>query len=101
MAFLGVLVVVLAAAQSVTGLDAGLLYLAPAMVLALPLVAGRYVGEEQLASLGAAVSRPRQRARAQRVPHRASRTLGLSGRLAAAVVVERGPPALRAATVRH
>jgi hypothetical protein len=58
----------------VGGLDTGLLFLAPAFVLLLPLLAGRYVGEGALApfvepvrrAAAAALHRPRPRAR--RVP---------------------------------
>ena len=46
---------------AVRGLDAGILFLAPALVLSLALLAGRYVGAERL------VAR-RPRARAVRVP---------------------------------
>lgn len=42
------LVIVWAAAR---GLDAGALFLAPALLLALPLLLGRYVGEERLVAL--------------------------------------------------
>ena len=41
--------VLLALGQVVAGLDAGLLHLAPAIMLLLPLLAGRYVGEERIA----------------------------------------------------
>ena len=34
-----------------SGVDTGLLYLAPALLLCAPLIVGRYVGEEQLAEL--------------------------------------------------
>lgn len=47
--------------QSVEGLDVGWLSLAPALLLALPLLAGRYLGEDALARLAArapATSRP-------------------------------------------
>ena len=55
----------------VGGLDTGLLFLAPAFVLMLPLLAGRYVGEGALTPLAdrmrrttaAALHRPRPRAR--------------------------------------
>jgi hypothetical protein len=55
----------------VGGLDTGLLFLAPAFVLLLPLLAGRYVGERVLTPLAervrravaAALHRPRPRAR--------------------------------------
>jgi len=100
MALLGALVVALTAAQTVAGLDTGLLHLAPALVLALPLISGRYVGEERLAALGAAFRGPVARAVAAPLPRAAARTLVLGGRLIAAVRVERGPPALRAAIVR-
>ena len=47
------------AAEALTGYQSGLLYLAPALVLALPLLLGRFVGEEQLAGLaGRATTRP-------------------------------------------
>lgn len=92
MAVLGTVVLALTAAQTVAGFDVGLLCLAPALVLALPLIAGRYVGEERLAALGMAAKRPARRAVAQSVPRAPARALGLGGRLIAAVVVERGPP---------
>src|SRR4051812_50206691 len=41
----------------VGGLDTGLLFLAPAFVLLLPLLAGRYVGERRLAPLLARLRR--------------------------------------------
>ena len=55
----------------VGGLDTGLLFLAPAFVLLLPLLAGRYVGEGALApfvepvrrAVAAAIHRARPRAR--------------------------------------
>lgn len=92
MAVLGVLVLALTAAQTVAGIDTGLLHLAPALVLLLPLLAGRYVGEERLAALSAQHRAP-VRAVAQQAPRIPSRILVLGGRLTAAVVVERGPPA--------
>src|SRR4051812_49808631 len=39
------------------GLDTGLLFLMPAFVLALPLLAGRYLGADRLAALSAPVRR--------------------------------------------
>jgi hypothetical protein len=60
------------AAEALTGYQSGLLYLAPALVLALPLLLGRFVGEEQLAGLAgrgddtaAAPAGPAQRAAAE------------------------------------
>ncbi len=70
-------------------------YAAPLVVLALPLVAGRYVGEETLERL-------RERAAARpRVPHTAAAGGGArrglvafprGGRLIAHALAERGPP---------
>src|SRR4051812_49451707 len=40
------------------GLDTGLLFLMPAFVLALPLLAGRYLGADRLAPPSAPVRRP-------------------------------------------
>jgi hypothetical protein len=48
-------------AQSVIGLSTGLLFLAPATIMALPLLAGRYVGVEQLSRFSRS-RRPRRRA---------------------------------------
>lgn len=45
------LALIWALTQSIEGLDVGWLSLAPALVLALPLLAGRYVGEETLLRL--------------------------------------------------
>ena len=45
-------------AETLTGMQTGLLYLAPALVLALPLILGRYVGEEQLAGLAGRARTP-------------------------------------------
>jgi hypothetical protein len=81
-------------AQAVTGAETGLLYLAPALVLALPLVLGRYLGEEQLAELAGA-----SRARRARVRSRISTPLGhvrvmhRGGRLVASAMAKRPPPA--------
>jgi hypothetical protein len=81
-------------AQALTGAETGLLYLAPALVLALPLVLGRYLGEEQLAELAGA-------SRARRAPLRARipaprgyvRVMHRGGRLVASAMAKRPPPA--------
>jgi hypothetical protein len=81
-------------AQALTGAETGLLYLAPALVLALPLVLGRYLGEEQLAELAGA-----SRARGVRLPARISsprgfvRVMHRGGRLVASAMAKRPPPA--------
>ena len=95
---LGLLAVVVACALMVAGLAQGVLFLGPALLLVLPLLAGRYVGEDvvvALATLRVAARRPAPRlsARLPRAP-RAVRPRG--GRLLAASLAERGPPALRA-----
>ncbi len=46
---------------SVAGLGSGCLFLAPALLLALPLLAGRYLGAESLSRIASARS-PRRRA---------------------------------------
>jgi hypothetical protein len=91
-----VLGVCVALAEMVTGLDTGLLLLSPALVLLLPLLAGRYLGEETLERLAARVAVPRRRrarvvalAPHHRRPH--ARVLR-GGRLIAAALAERGPP---------
>jgi uncharacterized membrane protein len=81
-------------AELLTGCQSGLLYLAPAVVLALPLVLGRYVGEQQLVELAA---RPpaRSRRRGVRVesPRSYARVMQRGGRLVASGMAKRPPPA--------
>jgi hypothetical protein len=81
-------------AQALTGTETGLLYLAPALVLALPLVLGRYVGEEQLAVLAGTsrgrVARVRVRISA---PRGYVRVMHRGGRLVASALAKRPPPA--------
>ena len=91
LALLGVLV---ALGETVTGLDAGLLLLSPALVLLIPLLAGRYLGEEQLERLAArraAARRPRPVSvtAPRRRPHA---SLVRGGRLVASALAVRGPP---------
>jgi hypothetical protein len=80
---------------SLLGVHSDVLLAAPALVLALPLLAGRYVGEQQLARLAAAfVAVPRRAARAlaptaPRAPH----SLPRGGRLIACSLAVRPPPA--------
>jgi hypothetical protein len=94
---IAVLGVIVALAESVTGLHTGLLLLSPALVLALPLLAGRYLGEETLGRL-ARRAVPRRRVRGLAValaPRRRPRALvARGGLLLAAALAERGPPAL-------
>lgn len=46
--------------HEVVGLSAGFMFMAPALTLVFPLLAGRYVGEERLLSLARAVPPPRR-----------------------------------------
>ena len=92
---LAVLSVAFVLLQSLTGLNPDVLLAAPALLLFLPLLAGRYVGEERLLRVAARWRAPRVRAVSsvrpmQRAPH----ALARGGRLIAAALAERAPPAL-------
>src|SRR5688572_4376542 len=78
------------------GLSADWLMLAPLLVLVLPLLGGRYVGEERIARLRRAVGgsrRRRPRAAAPVASRRAPERVVLRGCLPAAVHASRPPPA--------
>jgi hypothetical protein len=76
-----------------SGADTGLLYLAPALLLCAPLVAGRYVGEQQLAELaGRSPARPSRRLERLAVPHSHTRLMQRGGRLVASSLAKRPPP---------
>jgi hypothetical protein len=80
--------------QSLTGLNPDVLLAAPALLLFLPLLAGRYVGEERLLRVAARSRAPRLRAVSSMRPvPRAPRVLARGGRLIAAALAERAPPA--------
>ena len=90
-----VLGVAVALGETITGLDTGLLLLSPALVLLLPLLAGRYLGADTLERLAARRSRPSRRTRPVSAPlprPRPRATLVRGGRLLAAALAERGPP---------
>jgi hypothetical protein len=80
------------------GVDSDVLLAAPALAFVLPLLAGRYVGEERLARLAAAFAPARRRPAgtlaptAPRAPHAPAR----GGRLIASALAVRPPPVLRA-----
>ena len=76
----------------VGGLETGLLFLTPAFVLLLPLLAGRYVGERALAPLRAPVRRAA--ARALRLPRPATRLVPRGGLLVGCSLAGRAPPAV-------
>jgi hypothetical protein len=76
---------------NVGGLDTGLLFLAPAFVLALPLLAGRYVGETVFARAGRSLGRrPPSLHRALRPP---AKLLPRGGMLVGVALAGRAPPA--------
>ena len=78
------------------GVHSDVLLAAPVLVLVLPLLAGRYVGEERLARLAAAFAPARRRPAAALRPAvaRAPRVLPRGGRLIATALAVRPPPAL-------
>jgi hypothetical protein len=79
--------------EALTGIETGLLYLAPALVLFAPLAVGRYLGENQLAELGdrSPTCRPR-RARGLPLPASHVRLMQRGGRLVATSLAKRPPP---------
>jgi hypothetical protein len=83
------------ASLTLVGVHSDLLLVAPVLVFALPLLAGRYVGEEQLARLVAAFVAKRRRPATALVPtmRRAPQSLPRGGRLIAASLAVRPPPA--------
>jgi hypothetical protein len=93
---LAALSLALAVVQAIVGFDGDLLLAVPALLLFLPLLGGRYVGEEGIARLADHLATARVRpsaAHAGRV-RRAPRVLPRGGRLIAAALAQRGPPAL-------
>ena len=85
----------------VAGLDAGVLHLAPAFLLVLPLICGRYVGEQRIAELAAVAPRPSRLrgswALQARLPRPPRALAARGGRLIAWGLAERGPPPAPAA----
>jgi len=80
--------------QSATGISPDVLLAVPALLLLMPLVAGRYVGEDGLARLAGRRAAPRRRTPARLgARRRTPRALARGGRLIAAALAERGPPA--------
>jgi hypothetical protein len=92
---LSALAVLFAVVQSATGIGGDVLLAAPALILLLPLLAGRYVGEDGIARLGAILAPRRRRpVAAVALPvQRAPRALARGGRLVAMALGRRGPPA--------
>jgi hypothetical protein len=76
-----------------SGVDTGLLYLAPALLLCAPLVFGRYLGEQQLAGLAKRAPRtPARRASRMPAPRSHVRLMQRGGRLVASSLAKRPPP---------
>jgi hypothetical protein len=82
------------AVLAVTGSTDALLFLAPAILIALPLLGGRYVGEELIAKLVARRARPRTRPAAaiRRKSHVVMAWLPRGSRLIAFGLAKRPPP---------
>ena len=96
---LAALTLVFAVVQSVTGISGDVLLAAPALILLLPLLAGRYLGEDGIARLGAVMAPLRRRPASARAvqPRRAPRVLARGGRLIAVALAQRGPPSYQLA----
>jgi hypothetical protein len=84
--------------QATTGYDGGLAFMAPALFVAVPLLTGRYVGEDTIAGLAHRVqSRSHPAARAPRVRGHSRaprRLLCRGGALIARSLAVRPPPVL-------
>jgi hypothetical protein len=76
----------------VGGLDTGLLFLGPAFILLLPLLAGRYVGERRLTALHSRVRRAV--VAAIHLPRPRVRLVPRGGLLVGCSLAGRAPPAL-------
>jgi len=77
------------------GVEAALAYLAPALLILLPLLGGRYPGDEALVRLATRRSRPVNRRPPAPAPPRhrpAGALLPRGGRLVATALAGRGPP---------
>ncbi len=83
------------ASLTLFGIHSDVLLIAPVLVFALPLLAGRYVGEEQLARLAAAFELVRRRPASVLAPHAGGprQILPRGGRLLACSLAVRPPPA--------
>ncbi len=94
---IAVVAVAVALAQTAGGLDAGALSLLPPLLLLLPLLAGRYVGEDRIARLAraprrAAPARPSMRRCRAAAPRRCSVTAGCCWPCASPGARRRRPP---------
>lgn len=81
--------------QAVTGYDGGLAFMAPALFVAVPLLLGRYLGEDGIRSLARRVQSRRRVVRAPRtrgVARPPRRLLSRGGALIARSLAVRPPP---------
>jgi hypothetical protein len=91
---IAMLVALLPLLHEVAGLGTGFMFMAPALTLVFPLLAGRYVGEERLLSLARSVPTPRRAPRVPTLPRRGFEPLlARGGRLIGAALAVRPPPA--------
>jgi hypothetical protein len=84
-------------AGSVVGMGAGCLFLAPAVLLALPLLAGRYLGAERLSRIARARNPRRIKVTVSGRPRPWGSVPPRGGLLIAASLAVRPPPAIAAA----
>ena len=90
---LSALALAFALGQTAVGLNTGFLFMAPALVILLPLIAGRYLGEQRLARFTRSMPALRRAVPDVRLPRPAFRTvLPRGGRLIAASLAVRPPP---------
>jgi hypothetical protein len=80
-------------AELLSGGSAGLLYAAPALLLALPLAHGRYVAEDRLVGLAARSRMQRRAPLALHAPRSRVHVMERGGRLVASAMAKRPPPA--------
>jgi hypothetical protein len=82
------------AVLALTGSTEALLFLAPALLIAIPLLGGRYLGEELIVRLANRRARPRARASApaRRLPAAPATWVPRGARLLAASLAKRPPP---------
>jgi len=83
------------AALALTGSTDALLFMAPALLIAIPLLGGRFIGEELIVRLASRRARPRRRVTvtAPALPPVPSAWLPRGARLIAASLAKRPPPA--------
>jgi hypothetical protein len=87
------------AGHAVGDVGVGILHLLPAAAIIAPLLLGRYLGADRLVALAARRTGRRRPARTAGRAKRAPGILPRGGRLLAASLAERGPPALLPARV--